>query len=186
MPVSKRSILIGAGACVAIATILIILSNYFGGSTKPNKPTNPTTPVKLSASSCGASNQTLCGEESTLERYVKLNDFSDILQNEMPVLVECNGSSALQSYCVGGTSNVTIQLYKVYQSNQPEYKTRNQFIDSFMAYASQNGPFSYKGTTKTGNVDVMTFTNSAKHQTLTLTLTDSTAGWNVAYPSTSS
>lgn len=172
--------------CVIVVTILL---GIYGALILTNTITS-TTPKPLSVSStvnCSFPDKTFCATDQLMRGYVGNKDFSDILENQLPVNTSCDTKALAQKYCGGTVSNLVLSLYQIGNGNPsgPQLYSRNNYIAYFMTFFSQHGPFTFTDEKTVGPTVQMQYVNANQTAQYVLTFIKQGGAWKLAYPTVS-
>lgn len=145
-------------AILCVLVIVVLLGVYsvltYTSSAKDITPS----PVTVSSTvNCSFSDKSFCATDQLMRGYVSNMDFSDILENQIPINTSCASKAQAQLYCNGSQSNLVVQLFKVQKNEDSVLYTRNGYISFFHTYFQQEGPFKFDHETETGPTVVMTY-----------------------------
>jgi hypothetical protein len=177
MPQLKKGVVSVGVICLAVVSLLAVYTILGNAQAPPQRPLAP-----LPAPTCSFSVKSFCATEASVRQFVATNDFSDVLESQVPVNVVCDATLLAQQYCPAGANGAAVQLFQVKQQSMG-LMTRNQYITFFMNYATQHGPLTFVSTATNGNDIVMSFRGSAATYTYTLLFVKEGSNWRVSYPS---
>jgi hypothetical protein len=174
---------------ILCAAVVVVLLGVYGILILTNTIKN-TTPKPIAVSSvinCSFSDKSFCATDQLMRGYVSSKDFSDILENQIPVNMSCASKTQAQKYCDGAQSNLVIQLFQIGNGNPsgPQLYTRNNYITYFRAYFAQHGPFTFAGEKTVGPTIQMLYTNVNQTAQYVLTFIKQSGTWKFAYPTVS-
>jgi hypothetical protein len=104
----------------------------------------PAAAFSTPASKCSAPDQTFCPVEASFVRFVETGDFSDLLEAQVPVPVNCDTPGRLASACAGAVG-LTVQAYEINISGTISRFSRNSYINYFNRLLATTGTLHYSG-----------------------------------------
>lgn len=164
--------------CAVFAALVV--SYFFIFRSTPKKQLQQNLP--LSATNCSLKDQSFCDDQTKFQNLVKVNDFSDILENESAKTVSCTGSQKSMPYCTGVQSTLPIDTFQLIENNRGVYLSRNQFIQTLMNYVSSYGPLKFSSTSIAGSSANMLFMSSSPSHALSLQFDKSSGVWKLIAP----
>lgn len=166
---------------ISLVVVLLLIAYGFLGNGNPQN-LSPTPVQAIRPVSCGLTDASFCQTESVVRNYVNVNDFSDILETQVPVSVTCGSKSVLESYCQSDQKGLVIELFQAQEPGGMSLMTRNQYITHFASYASQHGPFKFIGASTSGNTATMHFSNQPGTYEYNLLFSKQGSQWRMSYP----
>ncbi|HEV2412840.1 MAG TPA: hypothetical protein VGS28_03470 [Candidatus Saccharimonadales bacterium] len=172
---------------LAVALILVITYIVQPSSITPspkNTISRPLSPPSTPAVHCSAPGASFCQTQNLFVHYVGMNDFSDILEHQVATPITCGAAADSTGVCSGISDKLAIQTFKVSQNGIVTYMTRNDYINYFLTYAQQYGPFHMSGDTGDSSDITMDFVNASATKVLDFTFHHVSSGWQFIFPST--
>lgn len=164
--------------CIEVASVLIILYGSFAmfDNIQDNVPTHA---VAAASANCGLPDASFCTTDQQFINLVKTSDFSDILEKQPPVSITCSSAAQVRPYCQGIQNGLNIQLFQVYQGQNPVLMTRNQYITFFRTYIAQHGSLTFTEDIATGSSMTMHFANANQTVQYLLTFENVKSTWGL-------
>lgn len=163
---------------IEIACVLIVLYGAYALLSNIRN-TVPTPAAAASSISCGLPNNSFCGTDQQFKNLVKTLDFSDILEKQPPTTVTCSSAAQLKPFCQGVQNGLVLQLFQVYQGQNPQLLTRNQYISFFKSYFAAHGPLNFTGDIASGSSMTMHFANENQSAQYILTFEHISTTWGL-------